>query len=219
MIFKLQLVLLKRSKDDMNLEHVDNSLRLFCYCHFVIRQDRSRSTRSQKHLFHAPSSQGRSFVPSSALLCARNLVENILPTEKLSLIPLFHARGRRTPSLWVTGTTCFESVDIICEIWPIWPIRSWYTGTGRLKKWLQAPPPLLSPVSLRFIFVFVLSQFSGPNYLGAWNRLHSGQSKPAGDRLPAWSPPLRRWIWSCQLFVSKPLWLLLVEFPGSYQLE
>ena len=33
------------------------------------------------------------------------------------------------------------------------------------------------------------------------------------------SPPLRRWIWSCQLFVSKPLWLLLVEFPCSYQLE
>ena len=28
-----------------------------------------------------------------------------------------------------------------------------------------------SPVSSRFIFVFGLSQFSGPNYLGAWNRL------------------------------------------------
>ena len=28
-----------------------------------------------------------------------------------------------------------------------------------------------SPVSPRFIFVFALSQFSGPNYLGAWNRL------------------------------------------------
>ena len=31
--------------------------------------------------------------------------------------------------------------------------------------------PLLSPVSFRFIFVFVLSQLSGPDYLGAWNRL------------------------------------------------
>ena len=64
------------------------------------------------------------------------------------------------------------SVDIICQIWPIrgytW---RWYTGTGRLKKWLQAQPPLLSPVSSRFTFVFALSQFSGPNYLGAWNRL------------------------------------------------
>ena len=30
---------------------------------------------------------------------------------------------------------------------------------------------LLSPVSSRFIFVFALSQFSGPDYLGAWNRL------------------------------------------------
>ena len=28
-----------------------------------------------------------------------------------------------------------------------------------------------SPVSVRFIFVFALSQFSGPNNLGAWNRL------------------------------------------------
>ena len=28
-----------------------------------------------------------------------------------------------------------------------------------------------SPVFSRFIFVFSLSQFSGPNYLGAWNRL------------------------------------------------
>ena len=29
----------------------------------------------------------------------------------------------------------------------------------------------LSPVSSRFTFVFALSQFSWPNYLGAWNRL------------------------------------------------
>ena len=28
-----------------------------------------------------------------------------------------------------------------------------------------------SPVCSRFIFVFALSQFSGPSYLGAWNRL------------------------------------------------
>ena len=27
------------------------------------------------------------------------------------------------------------------------------------------------PVSSRFIFVFALSQFSGPDYLGVWNRL------------------------------------------------
>ena len=32
---------------------------------------------------------------------------------------------------------------------------------------------LLCPVSSRFIFVFALSQFSGPNYLGAWNMLCS----------------------------------------------
>ena len=39
-------------------------------------------------------------------------------------------------------------------------------GVGKRKK-----PPLLSPVSSRFIFVFALSQFSGLDYLGAWNRL------------------------------------------------
>ena len=162
---------LKISKCESGLEHVDNSLRLFCYCHFVIRWDRSRSAGLQKHLFHAPSSQGRSSVPSSALLCAGNLV-NISSTQKLSWIPLFHARGRRTPSLWVTGTTRFESVDIICQIWPIRGYtRSWYTGTGRLKKWLQAPPPPLSPVSSCFIFVFELSQFFLNIYLGACNRL------------------------------------------------
>ena len=104
-------------------------------------------------------------------LRAGNLV-NIRSTQKLSWISLFHARGRRMPSFWVTGTTRFESVDIICQIWPIRGYtRSWYTGTGCLKKWLQAPPPLLSPVYSRFTFVFTLSQFSGPNYLGARNRL------------------------------------------------
>ena len=30
------------------------------------------------------------------------------------------------------------------------------------------------PVSSRFIFVFALSQFSGPDCLGAWNRLVAG---------------------------------------------
>ena len=125
----------------------------------------------KKHFFLAPNSQGRSSVPSSALLCAGNLV-NIRSTQKLSCISLFHARGHRMPSFWVTGTTRFESADIICQIWPIRGyIRSWYTGAGCLKKWLQAPPPLLSPVSSRFTFVLALSQFSGPNYLEAWNRL------------------------------------------------
>ena len=58
-------------------------------------------------------------------------------------------------------------------------------------------------------------------YIIIWRPRHPycGHHKPEGDQLPAWSPPLGRWIWSCQLFVSKPLWLLLVEFPGSYQVE
>ena len=49
------------------------------------------------------------------------------------------------------------------------------SGAGKRKKekgkWKGERPPLLSPVSSRFIFVFALSQFSGPDYLGAWNRL------------------------------------------------
>ena len=41
-------------------------------------------------------------------------------------------------------------------------------GAGKRKKEGIAPP---LPVSSRFIFMFALSQFSGPDYLGAWNRL------------------------------------------------
>ena len=41
-------------------------------------------------------------------------------------------------------------------------------GTKKRKR----KKPLLSPVSSRFIFVFALSQFSRPDYLRAWNRLH-----------------------------------------------
>ena len=43
-------------------------------------------------------------------------------------------------------------------------------GKTRKKKAREKLAPL-SPVSSRFIFVFALSQFSGPDYLGAWNRL------------------------------------------------
>ena len=39
------------------------------------------------------------------------------------------------------------------------------------KSWRGGKKEKVSPVSSRFIFVFALSQFSGPDYLGAWNRL------------------------------------------------
>ena len=48
--------------------------------------------------------------------------------------------------------------------------KSWRGGKKRREKGKE-PPLLLSPVSSRFIFVFALSQFSEPDYLGAWNRL------------------------------------------------
>ena len=41
-------------------------------------------------------------------------------------------------------------------------------GAGKKEGW----EPLLSPVSSRFISVFALSQYSGPDYLGAWKRLN-----------------------------------------------
>ena len=37
--------------------------------------------------------------------------------------------------------------------------------------WGGRGPPLLSPVSSRCFFLSALSQFCGPDYLGAWNRL------------------------------------------------
>ena len=41
-------------------------------------------------------------------------------------------------------------------------------GTRKLAGWEKGKS---LPVSSRFIFVLALSQFSGPDYLGAWNRL------------------------------------------------
>ena len=51
--------------------------------------------------------------------------------------------------------------------------KSWRGGKKEKGRKREALPPPLSPVSSRFIFTFVLSQFSGPDYLGAWNRLFS----------------------------------------------
>ena len=45
-------------------------------------------------------------------------------------------------------------------------------GEGKRKKEGTESSPL--PVSSRYIFVFALSQFSGPDCLGAWNRLVAG---------------------------------------------
>ena len=60
------------------------------------------------------------------------------------------------------STPVFSPISKIHSNFQTWSIlacsRLSYSGGG-------------SPVSSRFIFVFALSQFSGPNYLGAWNRL------------------------------------------------
>ena len=140
MIYKLQLVFLKIMWVFPNMDTAEISS--FCW---------SQSAGLQKHLFYMTSSQGRSSVPSSTLLCV-NIV-------KLSWIPLFHARAYCMPSFWVTETICIEKCQYNQSIWPTRGYtRSWYTGTSRLKKWLQALPPFLSPVSSHFIFMFTFSQ-------------------------------------------------------------
>ena len=57
----------------------------------------------------------------------------------------------------------------------------WFSDISKIHTYFQAWSHLAcsrlsdswgdSPVFSRFIFVFMLSQFSGSNYLGAWNRL------------------------------------------------
>ena len=44
-------------------------------------------------------------------------------------------------------------------------------GARDVGKGASGGPPFLSPVSSHFIFVFALSQFRGPDHLGARNRL------------------------------------------------
>ena len=50
-------------------------------------------------------------------------------------------------------------------------VKSWRGGKKEKGREREPLPPLLSPVSFGYIFLFVLSQSSGPDYLGAWNRL------------------------------------------------
>ena len=123
--------------------------------------------------FHALSSQRFLSAPMCGKYCKHsfNTVHNCCSTQKV-IVDSSISRAWTPHAIFLSETTHFETVDIICQIWPIRGYtRSWSIGTGRLKKWLQVPPPFLSPVSSRFIFVFALSQFSGPDYLAAWSRL------------------------------------------------
>ena len=81
----------------------------------------------KKRIFHALSSQGRfSAVPSSALLCAGNLV-NILSTPEV-IVDSSISRAWKPHTIFLSDRND-----------PLW--ECWY---NRLKKWLPAPPPLLS---------------------------------------------------------------------------
>ena len=53
---------------------------------------------------------------------------------------------------------------------------------GSFKEMITGSAAPALPVSSHFIFLFALSQFSGPDYLGAWNRLR----KVKGSSLSEW---------------------------------
>ena len=185
MIFKLQLVFLQI----MWLEHVVPPVLITSSSNWSVviateagRQE-CRNIFSMCQVYKATGSS----VPSSALLCAWNLLNtHICSTQKLLWIPLFHAHGSRTPSFWVTGMTCFGSVDVtnqkLYQELVYWnkPFKEMITGSVAFSL-LQCSPT--------FFLVLALSQFSEPDYLGAWNRLHHGLT----DRWPtSWlSWPIR----------------------------
>ena len=153
MIYKLQLVFLKIMWVFPNMDTAEISS--FCW---------SQSAGLQKHLFYMTSSQGRSSVPSSMLLCV-----NI---RKLSWIPLFHARACCTPSFWVTETICIEKCQhnqsnltnqrVYQElVYRNKPFKKMITGSATL--------PL--PSFLPFYFHVHVFSTRRPDYLRAWNRL------------------------------------------------
>ena len=117
------------------------------------------------------SSQGRSSVPSSALLRVGKSRKHSVNTEVI--VDSFISRSWTPHAIFLS--------DRNDPLWECWYNLSNLTNqrvyqelvyrNGTFKKWLQAPPPALSPVSSRFILVFALSQFGGPDNLGAWNRL------------------------------------------------
>ena len=67
-------------------------------------------------------------------------------------------------------TDVLFSIFLTCSRKKSESARGTITGTRKVQ-WRGGKK--LSPVSSPFIFVFALSQFSGPDYLGAWNRLQS----------------------------------------------
>ena len=73
----------------------------------------------------------------------------------------FHFQTVHTDVLFLIFLACSRPSDSGEDAKVKRHAKSWWGG----KK--------LSPVSSRFIFVFALSQFSGPDYLGTWNRLQS----------------------------------------------
>ena len=83
----------------------------------------------------------------------------------------FHADVLRGSSPAPQKTACIVPGSQIVGKTPKKKAREKLSWRGGKKEKEGREPPLLSPVSSRFIFVFALSQFSGLDYLGAWNRL------------------------------------------------
>ena len=80
----------------------------------------------------------------------------------------------------VFGLYLLNGFDFYFDLF--WMAWHWNQQLGKTRKWKvreklterEKAPPLLS--FLLFIFVFALSQFSGPDYLGAWNKLSKART-------------------------------------------
>ena len=146
---------------------------VFCYCHFVTDQARPKPVgRITKTSFPHAKFTRQVFCSFLSAPMSGKSHKHSFNTEVIVDSPILRAS---TP----------HAISLSDKNNPLW--ECWYnlsnltnqrvyqelviTGMGRLRKWLQVPPPPLSPVSSGFLFAFALFQFSGPGSLGAWNRL------------------------------------------------
>ena len=150
MIFKLQLVFLKRSLENVIL---DWSAKITPSCNSLLLPLCYQAT---------PKPVGRI---AKACFARAKFIRQIFcsfPSAPMCRKSRKHALNTEVTLTRVEATAIFLSdrndllrecaFDIICQIWPIRGYtRSWYTGTGRLKKWWGSAAPAL-PSFLPFYF-------------------------------------------------------------------
>ena len=145
MIFKLQLVFLKRSLENVILDWSTKiapnlvTVLLLPLCYLVTPKPVGRIAKAFFPGAKFTTQVFYSFL--SALMCGKSR-KHVFNTEVIfTRVEAAYAiiLSDRNDLLW----EC--SFDIICQIWPIRGYTSWYTGMGRLKKWLQASVRPCSP--------------------------------------------------------------------------